>query len=142
MRGFISFFGKENGRTHYLYVAEEHPILDNFSFEKGFYLIDTNVPIEKNSPQYWSTGGEDNPHNFHKFIELENKITITPQNKEKIQNQYNQQVQNINTSNKIIESDNSAKSKNAGSTWLVAGGLLVIGIALIIGYLLGKNRKN
>jgi len=52
MRGFVSFFGKENGRTHYLHIAEEHPVLDKFSFEKGLYLIDTNMPIEKESPQY------------------------------------------------------------------------------------------
>ncbi|CAJ0916980.1 162_t:CDS:2 [Entrophospora sp. SA101] len=51
MRGFTTFFGKENGRTHYLYIAEEHPILDNFSFEK---------------------------------VELENEITITPENGEKL----------------------------------------------------------
>lgn len=52
MRGYTTFSGKQNGRGYGLCIAENHPILDSFSFQTGFYLIDTNKPIERNSPRY------------------------------------------------------------------------------------------
>jgi len=78
MRGYTTFSGKQNGRGYGLCIAENHPILDSFSFQTGFYLIDTNKPIERNSPRYWSDGGKSNPSNFHRFVEVGDKITITP----------------------------------------------------------------
>jgi len=88
MRGFVTLLGGHgNGLTYHLYIAENHPILDAFPFETGFYLFETDRPIEKRTGHYngyGSTGGESNPHNFAKFVEANDEITITLQNGEKI----------------------------------------------------------
>jgi len=68
MRGYASFLGGNgNGLTHHLYIAENHPILDNFSFQTGFYYIDNNKTFKKNIGNYEGgfrcSGGETNPFN-------------------------------------------------------------------------------
>ena len=78
MRGYTTFSGKLNNGGYGLYIAENHPILDNFPFQTGFYLIDTDKPIERVPYEYWSDGGEDNPNNFKRLIEVGDQITITP----------------------------------------------------------------
>src|SRR4051812_38617998 len=83
MRGYLRFLGgQENGLNYCLYIAEEHPVLDNFSFQAGFYLINDNKPVEKNVGTYEGgfacSGGETNPGNWQKYIEVDNQITITP----------------------------------------------------------------
>src|SRR5205807_1826751 len=82
MRGFTTLLGGQgNGLTYHLYISEDHPVLNNFSFQTGYYLIETNRPIEKRTGRYngfSSTGGESNPFNFTKFVEVGNEITITP----------------------------------------------------------------
>jgi hypothetical protein len=77
-RGYTTFSGKLNNRGYGLYIAENHPILDNFSFQTGFYLIDTDKPIERVPYEYWNDGGEDNPNNFKRMVEVGDKITIIP----------------------------------------------------------------
>lgn len=83
MRGYASFLGGNgNGLTHYLYIAENHPVLDNFSFQTGFYLIDNNKTFKKATGHYEggfeSSGGKNNPCNWKKYIETSDQITITP----------------------------------------------------------------
>jgi hypothetical protein len=83
MRGFCCFLGGNgNGLTHHLYIAENHPVLDSFSFQTGFYLIDNDKSVEKLVGNYEGgfgcSGGETNPNNFQKYIEIGDKITITP----------------------------------------------------------------
>lgn len=84
MRGFVTLLGgRGNGLTYHLYIAENHPVLNSFAFKTGFYLIETNQPIEKRTGYYdgySSTGGESNPYNFTKFVEADDQITITPYN--------------------------------------------------------------
>ena len=83
MRGFATFLGGNgNGLTHHLYIAEEHPVLDSFSFQTGFYLIDNDKSVEKNVGHYEGgfgcSGGETNSNNWQKFVEASDQITITP----------------------------------------------------------------
>ena len=83
MRGNLRFLGgQENGLNYCLYIAEEHPVLNNFSFQAGFYLINDNKQIEKNVGTYEGgfacSGGETNPANWQKYVEVDNQITITP----------------------------------------------------------------
>jgi len=52
MRGYTTFSGKLNNGGYGLYIAENHPILDNFPFQTGFYLIDTDKPIERVPYEY------------------------------------------------------------------------------------------
>src|SRR5436305_13195978 len=83
MQGYLKFLGgQENGLNYCLYIAEEHPVLNNFSFQVGFYLINDNKPVEKNVGSYEGGfacfGGETNPGNWQKYVEVSDKITITP----------------------------------------------------------------
>jgi len=82
MRGFVTLLGGQgNGLTYHLYIAENHPVLNNFAFRTGYYSIETNHPIEKRTGRYngfRSTGGKSNPHNWEKFVEVGDQITITP----------------------------------------------------------------
>ena len=83
MRGYLRFLGgQENGLNYCLYIAEEHPVLNSFSFQAGFYLINDNKPVEKNVGTYEGgfacSGGETNPGNWQKYVEVDNQITITP----------------------------------------------------------------
>ena len=83
MRGFAAFLGGNgNGLTHHLYIAENHPVLDSFSFQTGFYLIDNDKSVEKNVGHYEGgfgcSGGETNSNNWQKFVEASDQITITP----------------------------------------------------------------
>ncbi|CAG8745755.1 45329_t:CDS:10, partial [Gigaspora margarita] len=83
MRGYCCFLGGQgNGLNYHLYIAESHPILDSFSFQPGFYLINDNKPVEKNIGSYEGGfacyGGETNPGNWQKYIEVGDQITITP----------------------------------------------------------------
>jgi hypothetical protein len=96
MRRYITFLGGNgNGLTHHCYIAENHPVLNNFSFQIGFYLIDNDKRVEKNVGSYEggfeNSGGETNPNNFQKFIEVGDEITITPyeidEDKELLENQ-------------------------------------------------------
>lgn len=82
MRGYCTFLGGNgNGLTHHLYIAENHPVLDSFSFQTGFYLINDNKPVEKLVGNYEGgfgcSGGETNQNNWQKFIEVSDQITIT-----------------------------------------------------------------
>jgi len=68
MRGYCRFLGGNgNGLTHNCYIAENHPVLDNFPFQTGFYVIDNNKKIEKLVGSYEGgfgcSGGETNPSN-------------------------------------------------------------------------------
>jgi len=67
MRNYLELSGGEGS----LFVAANHPALDNFSFQVGFYLINTDKQLE-NSPR----------NGFNKFVEVGDKITITPYNVE------------------------------------------------------------
>ncbi|MCE8168033.1 MAG: hypothetical protein I3275_05430 [Candidatus Moeniiplasma glomeromycotorum] len=81
MRKFYDFLGWENGQIYYLSIAKNHPDLNNFSpKEVGFYQIEgvANLPIEKAPAEYWSDGGKNNPCNFGKWVEFNNRFTITP----------------------------------------------------------------
>jgi len=82
MRGFVTLMGgRGNGLTYHLYIAENHPVLNNFPFQTGYYQIETDQPIEKRTGRYngySSTGGESNPFNFTKFVEAGDQISITP----------------------------------------------------------------
>ena len=83
MRGFATFLGGNgNGLTHRLYIAENHPVLDSFSFQTGFYLIDNDKSVEKNVGHYEGgfgcSGGKTNSNNWQKYAEASDKITITP----------------------------------------------------------------
>jgi len=119
MRGYTTFSGRLNNRGYGLYIAENHPILDNFSFEVGFYYIDTNKPIERNSPRYWSDGGESNPSNFERYVELGDNITITPYDEINslvriFQDQKIEQITLTNEENLLIEYE-SGNSNTASS---------------------------
>src|SRR5215203_6169512 len=67
MRGFTYLLGEENNHDYYLYISENHPILDNFSFQTGFYLVNTDKNFEHLPRGY-----------LGKFVEVGDKITITP----------------------------------------------------------------
>jgi len=46
---YFGLWGSENGRAYYLEINANHPVLDTFPYEKhGFYLIETDKPIERN----------------------------------------------------------------------------------------------
>ncbi|KLL05104.1 MAG: hypothetical protein MRERV_5c041 [Mycoplasmataceae bacterium RV_VA103A] len=78
---YFGLWGSENGRSFYLNINAKHPVLDTFPYGKhGYYLIETDKPIERNDGvvRPWSSGGENNPSNFHKWVEVGDKITITP----------------------------------------------------------------
>ncbi|MCE8163329.1 MAG: hypothetical protein I3273_03275 [Candidatus Moeniiplasma glomeromycotorum] len=66
-KGMREYLQLEGGKDD-LFIAENHPILNNFSFEVGFYSVDTNKQIES-SPH---SGRPD------KFVEVGDQITITP----------------------------------------------------------------
>jgi len=51
-----------------LFIAENHPVLNNFPFQVGFYVVDTDKQIE-----YSSQSARPN-----KFVEVGDQITITP----------------------------------------------------------------
>lgn len=53
-----------------LFIAENHPVLNNFSFQTGFYLVDNNKKDTEITPN----------GNRAKHIEVGDKITITPYN--------------------------------------------------------------
>ncbi|KLL04381.1 MAG: hypothetical protein MRECE_1c172 [Mycoplasmataceae bacterium CE_OT135] len=108
MRGYTTFMAKENGREYGLYIAENHPILDEFPFKRGFYTIDTDKPIEYSPPGYESAGGEDNPNNFHKWVEADDEITITLENGEKLVAKEASRKQNT-PNKKTMEAAGSAK---------------------------------
>jgi hypothetical protein len=83
MRGYCSFLGGQgNGLTYHSYIIENHPVLDSFSFQTGFYLIENDKPVEKLVGSYnggfGCSGGETNPSNFYKYFELGDNLTITP----------------------------------------------------------------
>ncbi|CFW92782.1 protein of unknown function [endosymbiont DhMRE of Dentiscutata heterogama] len=78
---YFGLWGSENGRSFYLNINAKHPVLDTFPWGKyGYYLIETDKLIERNDGvvRPWSSGGEDNPSNFRKWVEVGDKITITP----------------------------------------------------------------
>jgi hypothetical protein len=78
---YFGIKGIENGREYWLNININHPVLKTFSWEKnGYYLITTNKKIERNDEfgRPWSDHGEDNPNNFHKWVEIGDEITITP----------------------------------------------------------------
>jgi len=69
---YFGLWGSEKGRSFYLNINSQHPVLDVFPFGKhGYYLIETDKPIERNDgvvrPWSSSDGGENNASNFHKW---------------------------------------------------------------------------
>ena len=59
-------------------LPKNHPSLVNLERKEGqFYLIEglENIPIE---PAPSRSTGENNPNNFNRWVELSDKITITP----------------------------------------------------------------
>ncbi|KLL02926.1 MAG: hypothetical protein MRECE_37c007 [Mycoplasmataceae bacterium CE_OT135] len=108
MRGYVTFMAKENGREYGLYIAENHPILDEFPFKRGFYVIDTDKPIEYSPPGYESDGGKENPNNFHKWVEADDEITITLEDGEKLVAKEANRKQNT-LNNKTMAAAGSAK---------------------------------
>lgn len=78
---YFNIWGVENGREYFLNININHPVLNNFPWEKnGYYLVETDKKIERNDKfgRPWSDYGESNPNNFHKWVEVGDKITITP----------------------------------------------------------------
>lgn len=77
---YFTIQGVEKGREYSLNININHPILNNFSWERnGYYLIKTDKKIERNNQfgRPWSDGGMNNPSNFNKWIEVNDKVTIT-----------------------------------------------------------------
>src|SRR5947199_4481322 len=69
-------------------LPKSHPSLVNLEKKEGqFYLIEglENIPIE---PSPSRSTGENNPNNFNRWVELSDKITITPyeDNSESVKN--------------------------------------------------------
>ena len=78
---YFGILGVENGQEHWLNININHPILTSFSWEKnGYYLIETDKKIERNDEfgRPWGKGGISNANNFHKWVEIGDKIIITP----------------------------------------------------------------
>jgi hypothetical protein len=63
MRKYLRLSGGEND----LFIAENHPVLDNFTWQVGFFLVEVDKPVEH------SSHGRPN-----KFVEVGDQITITP----------------------------------------------------------------
>jgi hypothetical protein len=63
MREYLQLQGGENS----LFIAKNHPVLDNFSFQVGFFLVETDKKAER-SPR----------GSLNKFVEVNDQITITP----------------------------------------------------------------
>ena len=65
-KGMRKYLQLQGGKDD-LFIAENHPALDNFSFQVGFYVVETNRPVEPSSSS-----------RPNKFVEISDQITITP----------------------------------------------------------------
>lgn len=145
---YFVLYGKENNHAFYLNINKKHLALNDFPFQKpGYYMIETDKPIERNDVfgRPWSSRGENDPNNFHKWIEEGDKITITP---------YNEQINKISQAKTVdkleISPIQSLSMKNDSTTsniaeklssfMLISRLITVAAIALFLKTLLKTNH--
>ncbi|WNE40498.1 MAG: Coenzyme PQQ synthesis protein B [Mycoplasmataceae bacterium] len=139
---YFSIQGVEKGREYYLNINANHPILNNFSWERnGYYLIKTDKKIERNDQfgRPWSDGGINNPNNFHKWVEINDKITITYYNVSEadlIESERN----NHSSESPFVESQNKNSLNLNNLTWWI-GVVVILSVAGIIIAMVIFNKK-
>jgi hypothetical protein len=130
---YFSIWGVEKGREYYLNINANHPILDKFPWERnGYYLIETDKKIERNDQfgRPWSDGGVNNPHNFHKWVEVNDKVSITPcdvSEADLIENEKN----NYSFENSLTENQNKNSNNFLNSLIWWIGIVAILSVAAI-----------